>query len=100
MNKYSKNKKSDYKSRIISRQIDEIEHLKQEVSKLEIDCEEKNKLINSIDSLRDDLVGVIDELKNKRQEYDKLIVELYKMKSVMNQTVFKGRWKLIRLLLQ
>ena len=100
MNKYSKNKKSDYKSQIINRQIDEIEHLKQEISKLEIDCEEKNKLINSIDSLRNDLVSVIDELKNKRQEYDKLITELYEMKSVMNQTVFKGRWKLIRLLLQ
>ena len=100
MNKYSKNKKSDYKSQIINRQIDEIEHLKQEILKLEINCEEKNNLINSIDSLRNDLVSVIDELKNKRQEYNKLIAELYEMKSVMNQTVFKGRWKLIRLLLQ
>ena len=100
MNKYSKNKKSDYKSQIVNRQIDEIKHLKQEILKLEINCEEKNKLINSIDSLHNDLVSVIDELKNKRQEYNKLIEELYKMKSVMNQTVFKGRWKLIRLLLQ
>lgn len=100
MNKYSKNKKSDYKSQIINRQIDEIEHLKQEILKLEINCEEKNNLINSIDSLRNDLVSVIDEIKNKRQEYNKLIAELYEMKSLMNQTVFKGRWKLIRLLLQ
>ena len=100
MNNNFKNKKSDIKSQIIDRQINEIEHLKQEISKLEIDCEEKNKLINSIDSLHSELVGVIDELKNKRQEYNKLITELYKMKSVMNQTVFKGRWKLIRLLLQ
>ena len=100
MNKNFKNKKSDIKSQIIDRQISEIQRLKQEISKLEIDCEEKNKLINSIDFLHNDLISIIDELKNKRQEYNKLIAELYEMKSVMNQTVFKGKWKLIRLLLQ
>lgn len=100
MNKNSTNKKSDIKSQIINRQIDEIEYLKQEILKLEIDCEEKNKLINSIDSLRNELVSIIDALKNAQQKYNKLIAELYKMKSVINQTVFKGRWKLIKLLLK
>ena len=100
MNNNFKNKKSDIKSQIIDRQINEIEHLKQEVSKLEIDCEAKNNLINSINYLLNDFVSVIDELKNQQREYNKLIEELYKMKYVINQTVFKGRWKLIRLLLK
>lgn len=100
MNKNFKNKTSDIKSQIIDRQINEIEHLKKQISQLEIDCEAKNNLINSVDSLRNDLAKIIDEIKRKKQEYDKLIAELYEMKSVMNQTVFKGKWKLIRLLLQ
>ena len=100
MNKYSKNKKSDYKNQIINRQIDKIEYLKQEVSKLKIDCEEKDNLINSIDSLCSELIYVISQLKKKQQEYNSLITELYKMKYIINQTVFKGRWKLIRFLLK
>jgi chromosome segregation ATPase len=94
------NKKSDFKNQIINRQIDEIEHLKQKISKLEIDCKEKDSLINSVDSIRSDLTSVVSKLKEQSQQYDGLIAELYQMKTVMNQTVFKGRWKLIRLLLK
>ena len=95
----SKNK-SDLKSRIISRQIDKINSLQKEISSLQIDNVKKTKLLNSINSLRDELFNTVNELKNKSNKYDELICELMQMINVMNQTVFKGRWKLIRLLLK
>lgn len=94
------NKKFNFKNKIIKKQIDEIEFLKQTVSDLKIDCEEKDRLINSINKLRGDLLDIIDDLKEKGNKYDELIEELREMKKVMNQTVFKGRWKLIRFLLK
>lgn len=98
--KRKKNNKKDFKNQIIKKQIDEIESLKQIVSELETDCEGRDKLIKSINKLRGDLLDIVDDLREKGNEYDKLIKELKEMKKVMNQTVFKGRWKLIRLLLK
>lgn len=94
------NKKNDFKNQIIKKQIDEIESLKQMISELEIDCDGKDRLINSINNLRSVLLETIDDLREKGNEYDKLINELREMKMVMSQTVFKGRWKLIRWLLK
>lgn len=93
-------KKSDLKSQIIVRQIDRIDALQKNISELEIDCTKKDKIINSINALRDDLFETVNTLKQNSQKYDKLIAELMEMRNVMNQTVFKGRWKLIRLLLK
>ena len=96
-----KNKKrSDFKNHIIVRQIDKIDSLQKIVSELKIDCEEKDKIIQSINTIRDDLFETVDELKNKSNEYDRLIAELTEMRNVMNKMVFKGRWKLARLLLK
>ena len=95
----SKNK-SDLKSRIISRQIDKINSLKKEISSLQIDNIKKTELLNSVDSLLNELFNTVNELKNKSNKYDELIGELMQMINVTNQTVFKGRWKLIRLLLK
>lgn len=96
-----RNKKgSDLKSQIIVRQIDKIDALQKNISELEIDCAEKDKIINSINALRDDLFETVNTLKQESQKYDKLMAELMEMRNVMNQTVFKGRWKLIRLLLK
>lgn len=103
MNKKYRNKnkkKYDVKNQIIKRQIDEIDNLKKTVSKLEISCEEKDKIIDSIDVLYNDLLKTIDDLKVKGNEYDKLISELSEMKTVMNQIVFKGKWKIIKLLIR
>lgn len=95
----SKNK-SDTKSQIILRQVDKIDALQKNISDLKIDNAKKDEIINSISSLRNDLLTVVNELKDKGERYDELLAELIQMRSVMNQTVFKGRWKLIRLLLK
>lgn len=93
-------KKPDIKNRMILNQIDKIDKLEKTISELEISCEEKDKVIASVNVLRDDLFAVINQLKKKSDEYDVLIADLMEMRKVMNQTVFKGRWKLIRWLLK
>ena len=100
MNKRSKNKRSDFKRQIIVRQIDKIDSLQKEISDLKIDNAKKEELINSTNALRDDLFNVINNLKSKSDEYDRLVAEIMQMRNVMNQTVFKGRWKLIQFLLK
>lgn len=101
MNKNFKRKnKSDIKNRVILNQIDKIDKLQKVISDLEISCAEKDKVIESINDIRDNFLGIINELKEKKEEYDTLISDLTEMRKVMNQTVFKGKWKLIRLLLK
>ena len=95
-----KKKKSDLRSQIIVRQVDKIDSLQKQVSLLEIDNVKKDEIINSINALRDDLFETVNELRGKGEEYDRLVAELIQMRNVMNQEVFKGRWKLIRLLLK
>ena len=95
-----RNRKSDVKSRIIERQTNEIESLKNKISELEIDCQDKDEIINSIDSLRMELDEAVQGIKAKGEVYDRLIGELKEMKKIMNEEVFKNRWSLIRLLLK
>lgn len=95
-----RNRKSNVQSRIIERQTNEIEDLKNKVSKLEIDCKDKDEIINSIDSLRVEMNDVVESMKSKVEVYDKLIGELTEMKKIMNKEVFNGRWNLVRLLLR
>lgn len=97
-NRYQK--KYDTQKKIVLKQLDEIEHLKSIISDLEIDTEKRTELIDSITDIRTELYEVIDDLSEKREEYSRLIEDLRQMKMVMNQTVFKGRWKLIKLLLK
>ena len=100
-NRKSKDRnKSDLKNQIIQRKNDEIEYLKDRISNLQIENKEKDELINSIESLRNELLETIDELKSKRDEYDKLVSELREMKNVINEEVFRGRWSLIKLLMK
>ena len=74
-------------------QSEKIEALRKAILALEIDNVEKDKIIGSVDSLRSELIDVIEGLKNKDRKYDELIDELITMKNVMNQEVFKGKWK-------
>lgn len=99
-NKRKKINRRDMKSKIIDRQTTEIENLKGTISDLEIDCEQKDALIHSIDSLRNEMLEVVDELKSKGDEYDKLMDDLIQMRNVMNHDVFNGRWKIIKWLLK
>ena len=93
-------KDNDTKSRIIQKQSKDIERLKMDILKLEQTCSKKDEEINSVDSLKQELADITKELKTKRNEYENLIKELRIMKSVMDQRVFKGRWKLIRFLIK
>ena len=97
-NRYEK--KYETQKKIVLRQLDEIEKLKSSISQLEIDSEKRTELIDSITDIRTELYEVIDDLSERRKEYTRLIEDLRQMKVVMNQTVFKGKWRLIKLLLR
>jgi archaellum component FlaC len=93
-------KKLEFQQKIISRQSKQIEDLKLQVAKLELELKEKNEVISSVDHLRNELSKDIAEVKGYKKEYKKLINELRKMKEIMNQEVYKGLWKLIRFLIK
>lgn len=97
-NRYEK--KYETQKKIVLRQLDEIEKLESSISELEIDSEKRTELIDSITDIRTELYEVIDDLSERREEYTCLIQDLRQMKMVMNQTVFKGKWRLIKLLLR
>lgn len=97
-NRYEK--KYETQKKIVLRQLDEIEKLKSSISELEIDSEKRTEFIDSITDIRTELYEVIDDLSERREEYTRLIEDLRQMKMVMNQTVFKGKWRLIKLLLR
>lgn len=94
------NKDNNTKGRIIQKQSKEIERLKMEILKLKKECSDKDDMLNSVDSLKQELSDITKSLRGKRDEYDNIIKELKIMKSVMNQRVFKGRWWLVRLLIK
>ena len=71
------------KTRIIKKQYDEIQSLKNSISELEIDAKEKEKITKSIAVLQDNFLEVLNDLKKQREEYDKLINELMDMKNAM-----------------
>lgn len=98
--KRSKRKKSKLKGSIIKRQYDEIASLKSEIEKLNIDSNEKDKIISSVDRFIKEFESLIDDLKKKSLEYDKLMDELISMRNAINEEVFKKRWWLIKWLLR
>ena len=97
-NRYEK--KYETQKKIVLRQLDEIEKLKSSIFELEIDSEKRTELIDSITDIRTELYEVIDDLIERTEEYTRLIEDLRQKKKVMNQTVFKGKWRLIKLLLR
>lgn len=100
MNKRSNKKRLDFQNKMISRQSEQIESLKLKNEKLELELKRKDEIINSIASLRDELIQNISEIKEYKKQYKALIDEVRKMKKITNQTVYKGRWKLIRFLIK
>lgn len=100
MNEKKYQKRIDFKNDIILKKSEEIEFLKSENEKLKLQLKEKDEMINSVDKLRKELYQNVSDAKLYKKKYEGLIKELKKMKEVMNQTVFKGRWWLIRLLIK
>lgn len=85
---------------IIKRQSDEIKRLKKQIADLNVSCEKKDELLHSVDGLQKEMVDVVDGIKAKGDEYDKLIAELKLMRKALNKEVFKGRWPLVKWLIK
>ena len=100
MNEKNYKKRLDFQQKMIARQSEQIDSLKTQIEKLELECKEKDEIINSITPLRKELIENINDVKKYKKEYEKLIQELKKMKGITNQTVYKGRWWLVRLLMK
>ena len=100
MNEKTYKKRLDFQQKMISRQSEQIESLKLEIEKLKLKCKEKDEIINSIEPMRNELKQNIADAKKYKEEFNKLIKELKKMKEIMNQELYRGRWKLIRFLIK
>lgn len=100
MNERNYKKKIDFQQNVISRQSKQIEELKLQNEILKLKIQEKDEFINSVSSLKDELIKDSAEVKKYKKEYKKLIDEVRKMKDILNQTIYKGRWRLIKLLLK
>lgn len=100
MNEKKYKKRLEFQQNMISRQSKQVEDLKLQIEKLELKCKEKDEIINSVASSKEELAQNIAEVKKYKEEYGELIKELRKMKEIVNQTVYKGRWKLIKFLIK
>ena len=100
MNEKKYQKRLDFQQQVISKKSEEIELLKAENAKLRLKIEEKDNVINSIEAMRNELAENIKEAKQYKEQSKELIQELRKMKEIMNVTVFKGRWRLIKFLMK
>ena len=100
MNEKKYQKRLDFQQQVISKKSEEIESLKAENARLRLKIEEKDNIINSIESMRSEFADNIKEAKQCKELYKSLIEELKQMKKIMNTTVFKGRWRLIKFLMK
>lgn len=100
MNEKSYKKRLDFQQKTISRQSKQIEDLISINRKLQLEIEEKNNVINSVEHLRKELTQNVNKIKKYRVEYENLIDEIKEMKKAVDQNVYKGRWRLIRLLMK
>lgn len=97
-NKYEK--RLAFQQKMINRQSEQIEKFKNEIVKLKLECQKKDELINSVTPLREELQQNINDVKKKKKEFNELIQEMKKMKSILNQKVFRGRWRLVKWLIK
>ena len=100
MNENKYKKKIELQEKMILRQSEQIENLNAQIVKLRLEIEEKDNIINSVASLKDELVQKNKDIDKYKEEYRNLINEVRKMKEILNWTVYKGRWKLIKFLIK
>lgn len=100
MNEKTYKKRLDFQQKMISRQLEQIEDLKVEVEKLKQKLKEKDEIIVSVEPMRIELTESIKEHRRLKNEFQNLISELKKMKEIMNVTVYKGRWRIIKFLIK
>lgn len=101
MKKSNRSKRhDDVKNKIIKRQADEIDSLKSQIEKLNIDNANKDELIHSVEHLRNEFECIIDSLKDKEAEYDELIDDLRLMRKAFDREVFANRWWIVKRLIK
>lgn len=100
MNEKSYKRKFEFQEKMIARQSEQIEDLKAKIAKLELDLEEKDRIINSVKPLKDELSESIAQIRKYKKEYKELIKEHREMNKIINQEVYKGRWKLVKFLIK
>lgn len=93
MNEKNYKKRLDYQQKLISKKNEEIESLKLEIK-------ERDEIIESVSSLKEELIKDRDEIKKYKKEYKALVDELRKMKEIINQEVYRGRWRLVKFLIK
>ena len=100
MNEKNDKKRLKFQQKMISQKSEEIESLNAEIVKLKLQIEEKDNVINSIEPMRKELAKNIAEVKQCKNKYKSLIEELKKMRDIVNQEVYKNRWKIIKFLMK
>jgi chromosome segregation ATPase len=93
MNEKSYKKRLDFQQKLISKQS-------QRIKDLESELEEKNKIIDSISDLRNELKQNVAESKKYKDKYKKLVDDLRLQRDTFDKEVFNNRWWLIRLLVR
>ena len=96
----SEKKKLDFQQKIITRQSKQIELLKLQIEYLKQKCQEKDDVINSVQSIREELVENAKEHRRLKNEYKELVDELKQMKKIIDVNVYKGRWKIVKFLIK
>lgn len=92
-------KRESLRNQILQRKEKEIEFLKKKIVELQNECNEKDEIIKSVEDMRNELKKSIDDIEKSKEEYRALTEDLRQMKKVFNKTVFKGRWRIIKLLM-
>lgn len=100
MNEKKYEKRLEMQNKLITRQSEQIKDLEQQVRDLQLEIEEKNKIIFSIEPMREEMAKHIAEVKKCKVEFESLTNEVRKMKDVLNETVYKGRWNVVKLLIR
>lgn len=100
MNERKFEKKYKLQEKLIQRQTEQINNLKQQIEALKLELEKKDKAINSVAFLKEELTKKAEDIDEHEKEYKKLIDELRQMKEILNQTVYKGRWWLVKFLIK
>lgn len=100
MNEKKYEKKYELQKKLISRQSEQIEALKLQIEALNAELEAKDEIINNTYSLRNELKKSIDDAEKYKEQYVELIKELRKMKEIINQEVYKGKWTLVKFLIK
>lgn len=100
MNEKRYKRKFEFQKNVVSRQSEQIEALKSQVEKLKLEIKEKDEIINSVAPLKNELSQNVAEIKEYKEQYRALIDELRKMKKIINQEVYKGRWWFIKFLIK